>query len=166
VAPTVISMPPPIAIPRLAQFLRRDIEANLVEVHDEVDRSIVVVRGDGTFAPGSASLLSDREDLMGRIGDAIAKVPGRVLVTGHTDNQPLSRSARYPSNFVLSDERAQTVAGILSTHQVAADRITAEGDADSHPVKDNATPAGRAANRRVEITVFTRQFPAPAGPAS
>ena len=42
--------------PRLAQFLEADIKAGLVAVRDEVDRSVITMRGDGLFAPGSATL--------------------------------------------------------------------------------------------------------------
>jgi type VI secretion system protein ImpK len=159
VAPTVVALPQPAATPRLAQFLPGEIAAKLVDVSDLADRSIVTIRGDSAFSPGSATLLADRESLMGRVGDAVARVPGNVLVTGHTDNQPPSRSARYPSNFVLSEQRAQTVANILLAHRVAPERIHVEGHADSEPAGDNGTPAGRALNRRVEITVFTIQAP-------
>jgi len=78
-------------------------------------------------------------------------VPGSVLVTGHTDSQPI-RSLRYPSNWHLSQERADSVKALLAS-TVAITRIRAEGRADSQPVDDNATPAGRARNRRVEITL-------------
>ena len=88
--------------PRLAQFLQSDIKAGLVAVRDEVDRSVVTIRGDGLFAPASATLVPEREELMGRIGDALVLAGGQVLVTGHTDNTPM-RSARFPSNWHLSE---------------------------------------------------------------
>ncbi len=155
-----LRLPPPVAQvaqaapkPRLAQFLQSDIKAGLVAVRDEVDRSIVTVRGDGLFAPASATLVPEREALMARIGQALALVGGQVLVTGHTDNTPM-RSARFPSNWHLSEERARSVRALLIAHQVPADRVTSEGRAASEPVVDNGTPAQRAQNRRVEITLI------------
>lgn len=141
------------AKPRLAQFLASDIKAELVAVRDEVDRSVVTIRGDGLFAPASASLSGDREALMKRIAEAVTQVPGAVIVTGHTDNVAI-RTARLPSNWHLSEERARTVRGILVTNGLPADRVRAEGRADGEPVAPNDTAAGRAQNRRVEITVF------------
>jgi len=140
--------------PRLAQYLQPDIKAGLVRVSDEIDRSVVTIRGDGLFASGSATLVPEREALMVRIAEALALVPGNVLVTGHTDNQPIARSARFPSNWHLSEERAKNVRDMLVEHKVAPDRIRAEGRADAEPVVANDTPTNRALNRRVEVTLF------------
>jgi len=164
--PPVVAAPLPAARPRLAQFLQSDIKAGLVAVRDEVDRSVVTLRGDGSFAPGSATLLAEREALMGRIADALAQVSGSVLVTGHTDNQAIARSARFPSNWHLSEERARTVRELLVARKVAAERIRAEGRADAEPLVPNDTPGNRALNRRVEITlVVGRDGNAPTPPA-
>ena len=138
--------------PRLAQFLQSDIKAGLVAVRDEVDRSVVTIRGDGLFAPASATLVPEREELMGRIGDALVLAGGQVLVTGHTDNTPM-RSARFPSNWHLSEERARAVRDLLIAHKLPAVRIQAEGRADSEPLLANDGPGNRAMNRRVEITL-------------
>jgi type VI secretion system protein ImpK len=143
--------------PRLAQFLQSEIKAELVAVRDEVDRSIIVVRGDGLFAPASATLTPEREALMNRIaqalGQALLQGQGAVLVTGHTDNVRI-RTARFPSNFHLSEERARTVRDMLVRDGVPTERVRAEGRADGEPVVDNSTPVNRSLNRRVEIALF------------
>ena len=162
--PPVVALAQPAPQPRLAVFLQADIRAGLVAVRDEVDRSVVTLRGDGLFARGSASLLPEREELMRRIADAIVRVGGNVLVTGHTDNTPI-RSARFPSNWHLSEERARTVRDLMVASNVPADRIRAEGRADGEPVQPNDTEAHRALNRRVEITVLTARPEASARPA-
>ena len=120
-------------------------------VRDLADRSVIIIRGDGLFDPGSAKLAAKVLPLMDRIGDELQRTPGQILVTGHTDNQPI-RSIRYPSNWHLSQARAQAVKDLLSA-KVKPERIRAEGLADTQPVADNATAAGRANNRRVEITL-------------
>jgi type VI secretion system protein ImpK len=152
--PAAPTPPAPAPAPRLAAFLQPEIAAGQVEVHDLADRSVVVIRGDGFFEPGSADVASRVRPLLDRIGQALAKVPGQVLIAGYTDNIPI-RSLRYPSNWQLSKDRADTVKTLLAG-TVAPERLRAEGRADSDPVASNATPAGRAQNRRVEITLFTR----------
>lgn len=156
-----LRLPPPVAAvaqpapqPRLAVFLQPDIKSGLVAVRDEVDRSVVTLRGDGLFARGSAALLPEREDLMRRIADALVRVGGEVLITGHTDNTPM-RSARFPSNWHLSEERARSVRDLMAAAGVPAERLRAEGRADGEPVVANDTEAHRAQNRRVEVTLFT-----------
>jgi type VI secretion system protein ImpK len=151
-APPVAPVAQPAAKPRLAIFLEPDIRAGTVAVRDEIDRSVVTIRGDGLFAPASATLVPEREALMRRIGEAIARVGGSVLVTGYTDNTPI-RTLRFPSNWHLSDERAQAVRGLLVAAGVPRERIRAEGRAEGEPVAPNDTPANRALNRRVEITL-------------
>ncbi|HEY0857654.1 MAG TPA: DotU family type VI secretion system protein [Albitalea sp.] len=152
-APPTPPTPQPAAKPRLAQFLSSEIRAGLVAVRDEVDRSVITLRGDNLFDPGSASLSDEREALMRRIGEALAQVPGSVVITGHTDNRPI-RSARFPSNWHLSEERAKAVRGILVSQGMAAARVNAEGRADGEPLVANDTVANRALNRRVEITLL------------
>lgn len=158
-APVVAAPPPPApappAPPRLANLLKPDVDAGLLAVRDLADRSTVVIRGDGFFEPGSA-IVSDRVlPLLGRIQTALQAMPGTVLITGHTDNQPI-RSLRYPSNWHLSQDRANAVKNVLGA-TLKPERLRAEGRADGEPVVDNGTPAGRAQNRRVEITLFVAQ---------
>ena len=88
-----------------------------------------------------------------RIGEALAEVKGEVLITGHTDNQPI-RSLRYPSNWHLSAARADAVKA-RSRRLVEPARMRAEGKADAEPVAANDTPANRARNRRVEIVLLS-----------
>jgi type VI secretion system protein ImpK len=151
--PPVVAAAQPAPKPRLAQFLQSDIKAGMVAVRDEVDRSVVTIRGDGLFAPASATLVPEREELMGRIGDALALAGGQVLVTGHTDNSPI-RSARFPSNWHLSEGRARSVRDLLIAHSVPANRVQAEGRADSEPLVANDSASNRAMNRRVEVTLM------------
>jgi type VI secretion system protein ImpK len=152
-SPPVPPAPIAAAKPRLAQFLINEIRAGLLAVRDDVDRSVITLRGDGLFEPGSASLSDDREALMRRIAQALTQVPGAIVIAGHTDNQPI-RTMRFPSNWHLSDERAKAVRSILVSQGVAAPRISAEGRADGEPLVANDTAANRSLNRRVEITLL------------
>lgn len=164
-APPVAPAAQPAPEPRLAQFLQADIKAELVTVRDEVDRSVITIRGDGLFAPASATLASDREALMKRIAEALARVGGPVLITGHTDNIAI-RTLRFPSNWHLSDERARAVRDLMLSAGLPADRVRAEGRADGEPAAPNDTPANRALNRRVEITLLTARPDAQPRPAA
>ena len=153
-APVLIppAPPAPAAAPRLVSFLAKEIAAELVAVRDEKNKSVVTIRGDGLFEPGSASVSARYLPLLENIATALNSVKGQVQVIGHTDNRPI-RSLRFPSNWHLSEERARSVMRIL-TQTVPTDRLSAEGRADAEPIADNASPEGRSRNRRVEITLF------------
>lgn len=145
---------PPPAAPRLAGLLDLDVKAGLVQVNDLADRSIVIIKGDGLFNPGSAEVSSELRPLVLRIGEALQRMKGQVQITGHTDNQPI-RSLRFPSNWHLSQARAEAFRNLLA-ERVEIGRLRAEGKADAEAVADNATPAGRAKNRRVEVTLMVQ----------
>lgn len=147
--------PPPAAKPRLATLLQPEISAGLIEVEDLADRSIVTIKGDGFFEPGGTVITAGVRTLLPRIGEALATLPGQVLIAGHTDSQPI-RTLRFPSNWHLSQERADVVRKALA-ELVPPARLRAEGRADSEPIADNGTAEGRARNRRVEITLFNAQ---------
>ena len=143
---------PPAPTPRLAQLLQPEIAAGLVQVSDLADRSIVIIKGDGFFEPGSAVIAPAVRSLLPHIGEAMKPLGGTVLITGHTDNQPI-RTLRYPSNWHLSQDRADAVKNELAKI-LDPKRMKAEGKADADPVAENDTPAGRAKNRRVELTLL------------
>jgi type VI secretion system protein ImpK len=75
-----------------------------------------------------------------------------VVVKGYTDDQPI-HTLQFPSNFELSQARAQAAAAILDQTIGDESRISAQGMGDADPVADNATPDGRAQNRRIEIVL-------------
>ncbi len=145
-------VPVPAARPRLAAFLAPEIQQGLVAVRDDATKSVITIRGDGSFQPGSAVVSERLLPLLDRIGSALRDTPGKVLISGHTDNVPI-RSTRFPSNWHLSRDRALAVQQLLA-RSVAPQRMSADGRADAEPIEANDTPAGRARNRRVEITLF------------
>ncbi len=106
------------------------------------------------FAPGSAHLKEIPLSQIAVLTLWIREHPGwKIFISGHTDSIPIS-SAEYPSNFVLSLARARTVFQMLRMSGIPEESIDYMGYGDRMPVASNATPDGRALNRRVEIKVF------------
>ena len=107
------------------------------------------------FDSGSATINAGAQPTLDRIAGIIAEERKHpVEVEGHTDNRPI-RTSQYPSNWQLSGARAAAVVQRLTRSGVAGWRVSLGGYAAEHPVARNATPAGRAKNRRVEI-ILTR----------
>ena len=80
----------------------------------------------------------------------------RVIVEGYTDNTPVGRDLRrmgISSNLDLSSRRADTVADTLIRAGAPRAIISADGRGDANPIAPNNTPAGRAQNRRIEVTL-------------
>ena len=101
------------------------------------------------FPSGSATIDPSSRRLL----DALASVALRcdrftIEVAGHTDN-----NGAHDMNMQLSQARADAVAGYLGEQGVARERLTAHGYGPDRPRADNATPAGQAANRRIEFNV-------------
>jgi chemotaxis protein MotB len=110
------------------------------------------------FDSGSAHLQSAGLGLLNEISNLLnvdQKHP--ITVEGNTDNQPID-TPQFPSNWELSTDRATAVVRYLIAHGVAEQRLSAAGYADLHPLASNATAAGRAKNRRVDI-VLNRIYP-------
>jgi type VI secretion system protein ImpK len=88
--------------------------------------------------------------MLDRVARALNQVPGRVMVIGHTDDQPL-RSLRYANNFELSHDRAASVVSLLQRGANPA-RFASTGVGSSEPrYRPESDPENRARNRRVEI---------------
>jgi type VI secretion system protein ImpK len=150
---------PPLYVPEpprrksLAKLLASDISAGLLTVDEDQLRSRVVVRGDGLFPSGSARVKQDYVDLLRRIAAALEEFPGKVLVTGHSDNIPI-RTLKFPSNHHLSRARASSVLDILVSTASDPARFEADGRGDREPLVPNDSKANRALNRRVEVMLM------------
>ena len=146
--------PQPAPVARLAKFLEPEIREGLVTVNDEADKSVIILRGDGMFDSGSIDVKPRFLAVIQRVSDALNAVPGAVQVAGHTDNVPIRGMRRFPSNFELSQARAEVVRSMIDARLAARNRTRAQGQADSLPIESNATPEGRSRNRRVEVTLL------------
>jgi type VI secretion system protein ImpK len=146
-APAQVVAPPS----GLAGFLAPQISRGLVAVQEQGDRTLITITAPGLFASGSARVDARYDSLVHEIGAALDRVPGRIIVTGHTDDQPV-RSFQFHDNYELSRARAQSVAQLLKKDVQDAGRIDAAGKGDSDPLyKPADLPENRARNRRVEI---------------
>ena len=125
-APRVtVSKPPSEAPPRLKRFLQPEIDEGLVTVRDDADQSVVTLLGDGLFDSGSTIVKERYRQVLARVAKALNEVPGTVVVTGYTDNTPIVRSPRFPSNWHLSQERAEVVRKMLEPQLAVPNRIRA-----------------------------------------
>jgi type VI secretion system protein ImpK len=137
--------------PTLKQLLAADEKSGALLVEEEGGRTTVTLLARDLFASGSATLNPRHNVTLQHIADALNKVPGRVLVRGHTDDQPLS-SLRYQDNFELSRERAVSVVNLLKPTIDNASRLEVNGAGSSEPrYRPESTPENRARNRRVEL---------------
>lgn len=134
--------------------LSREIEQGLAEVERDGDSVIIRLGQQDSFASGSASLQESFTQTLVSVGNAVNNTGGLVRVEGHTDNIPVAFSERFRSNWDLSSARSAAVANfLLDNSQLQPGRVTITGLADSEPLADNATAAGRARNRRIEVIV-------------
>ena len=134
--------------------LSREIEQGLAEVERDGDSVIIRLGQQDSFASGSAALQQGFTQTLVSVGNAVNNTGGLVRVEGHTDNIPVAFSERFRSNWDLSSARSAAVANfLLDNSQLQPGRVTITGLADSEPIADNATAAGRARNRRIEVIV-------------
>ncbi|MFZ1470517.1 MAG: type IVB secretion system protein IcmH/DotU, partial [Paracoccaceae bacterium] len=128
---------------------------------EDVSLAVLVVQGTAPelFRSAKADVNPEYAPLIAAISKVIgenAEITGRVTVIGHTDSVPVQSSNPFQSNQGLSEARAASIAKLLIADGVPAENVTSEGRADTEPVGDNTTKAGRAQNRRIEIKIEKR----------
>jgi chemotaxis protein MotB len=124
---------------------------------DERGLVVTVITSSVVFAGGEALLLSAGQRILDGIGPAIAPLPNRIEVDGHT-NQLAATTGSYPSGWELSTARASTVVRYLNrTIGISEDRLFAAGYADTKPLYPASDPRAAELNRRVEIVVQSTQ---------
>lgn len=140
----------------LEQSLATQIASHTVSVQMGPDGLVISLREAGFFDSGSAVPHSGAVLTLKRVADSLSTLPYEIRIEGHTDNVPI-HTAQFDSNWELSSARATAIARLfLTLHAVPPERICAAGYAEYHPVASNATPEGRAMNRRVDLVILPR----------
>ncbi|TJY38940.1 flagellar motor protein MotB [Cohnella pontilimi] len=145
----------------LKQQLDKYIKQNglTTQLETQLNRSqlLITIRDNALFPSGTAALKPESRKLAVSIGQMLQQYPDyEVLVTGHTDNEPIN-TAEFPSNWELSSKRAINFMKVLLENKAFDPRLfSATGYGEFRPVDTNATAAGRAKNRRVEVSILRK----------
>ncbi|QEE27845.1 OmpA family protein [Terriglobus albidus] len=124
-------------------------QLNSVLTTQETARGLIVNMSDVLFDTGKYTLKPDTKVALAKVSGILMAYPSlKVQVEGHTDSV-----GGDDYNQKLSENRAGTVAGFLTTEGVPQDNVTAKGFGKTRPVADNTTAQGRQQNRRVELVV-------------
>ena len=158
----------PIAGGALPQPLTNELQSFASQNPDLVEfdsaHGIVKFKSDLTFDAGEATLKPSATEAIARFATILnssAAAGYELMVAGHTDNQRVSNprtiAAGNKDNWYLSAHRAIAVGDKLMSERVSPQRIAVVGYADQRPRASNSSPAGQAANRRVEVLILPTQ---------
>jgi outer membrane protein OmpA-like peptidoglycan-associated protein len=129
--------------------LRQQMAGTGVEVVRNGDNITLDMPGGVTFAFDRYELNSQFYPVLDKVAATLVEYNQTVIqIAGHTDSV-----GSHAYNMKLSEQRAQSVKSYLASRGVPAQRMQTVGAGPDHPIADNSTDAGRAENRRVEITI-------------
>ncbi len=146
----------------LAEFqeLSKNANGNAISLEEGEEGFLIHLPADIAFKSGSAEISNEDSILfLKRLALIIKTLPPEVevQVRGYTDNVPPPKDSIYQDNWELSAARAITVVKELIKDRVKPTRLSAAAYGQFHPIATNATPQGRAKNRRVDIVFFARK---------
>jgi chemotaxis protein MotB len=141
----------------IAKDLQKDMKDKGLEDAAEVkvDAKYVklILKAPVLFDSGKADLKPEAAGLLKGVSQSLQKSSSEIIVAGHTDNIPI-KSGKYGSNWELSMGRAYSVVQYFQEQGIPPKRLTCTGYGEFKPAGDNATSEGRAANRRIEISLL------------
>lgn len=129
-----------------AQLLQ---QLNAVLETKDTERGLVVTMADVLFDSGQYTLRTAAREKLAKLSGIVISHPGlKLAAEGHTDS-----TGGFDFNQKLSVKRAESVVEYLDGEGVPIESLSAAGFADSRPIAENTTSAGRQKNRRVELIV-------------
>ncbi|GAB4300343.1 MAG: flagellar motor protein MotB [Thiohalomonadaceae bacterium] len=147
---------------QFGQIIRQQGLSDKVEVLSHTGRIELRLKESILFATGRAELRPEGRTLLDSLVPLLRQDGHAITVEGHTDNVPIATEI-FPSNWELSAARASHVVRHLISQGVAAQRLRAIGYADTRPLADNTSAAGRAVNRRVSLVLSLSATADPGG---
>ncbi len=143
-----------IAEDNLKIALQEEIGEGLINIDRQEDKVIITVGSGGAFKSGSAELTKKAKDIMAKIADQNKKGRSEILVSGHTDDKPLTFGSIYRDNWDLAAARSSSVVQALSSSgKLEPKRMKAVSYGETQPLAPNETAEGREKNRRIEIEI-------------
>jgi chemotaxis protein MotB len=146
----------------LEDEMRAALESKDVAISQLQGKLTVSILDRVMFDSGEAELKPAGAAVLRKVAAVLAQHPSlKIHVIGHTDNVPIRAAARsrFPSNWELSTARATAAVRFLTENAgVDPHRLGALGYGEFRPVADNATPEGRARNRRIAITILSEEL--------
>jgi outer membrane protein OmpA-like peptidoglycan-associated protein len=135
---------------REREALQKLAQAAALSVKEEARGTVIVLPGSVLFTSGEYKLTSEAQTKLAMIADTLRPQAQshEIVVEGHTDSK-----GTPSSNQLLSENRARAVMEYLISRGVPHTAITSVGIGQVRPIADNASSAGRANNRRVEIII-------------
>jgi chemotaxis protein MotB len=153
----------------LSKELGSEIKAGKLQINMGTRGLVISFTQAALFPSGEDEIAKDFYPGIQKIADAIKQVPNPVRLEGHTDSVPI-HNARFKSNWDLSAARSIALLELFVKSGMPPERISIAGYADTAPVDNNDTEAGRQRNRRVDMVVLNEtgvkgepeRMPAPA----
>jgi flagellar motor protein MotB len=146
-------VPAVLALADLPLEKRQHVQGLLADLHSKLDERglMTTVPGELLFPVGSNEVQTGAYDTLAKVAELIDMYPNRqVLIVGHSDAMGDAERNRH-----LSERRAERVKQVfVDDFELAADRLSTEGLGEARPIASNATPQGRRANRRVEVSIL------------
>ncbi|MFM8470853.1 MAG: flagellar motor protein MotB [Limisphaerales bacterium] len=146
----------------LEDEMRAALQSKDITISQLQGRLTVNILDHVLFDSGEAAVKAEGQEILRRLAAVLAAHTNRAIhVIGHTDNVPIRATARsrFPSNWELSTARA--TAAVRFLHEQAGvnpKQLGALGYGEFHPVADNATPEGRAKNRRIAVVILPEEL--------
>ncbi|MBT8126516.1 MAG: OmpA family protein [Gammaproteobacteria bacterium] len=130
--------------------LRKQLRGSGVSVVRDGDKINLIMPGNITFDTNKVNIKTDFNDVLDSVAIVLEEFDKTIIaVAGHTDS---TGSREY--NQQLSEKRAGKVASYLKSHNIVEARFDVVGFGEDYPIADNSSTAGRAQNRRVELTLI------------
>jgi len=136
----------------VGDFAQKNNLQSSIQVRSDANSITISLSDNLLFDSGEATLQPGSQAALTQVAQILITLPNTIRIEGHTDNVPVN-SPDYATNWELSAARASTVLRFLVDAGVPASRLYLAGYADTKPVADNSTTAGRALNRRADIVV-------------
>lgn len=142
---------------KLNQSMSAEIGAQKLQISRLQDAIKVSVNSELLFPSGGWEMSTEAKQTIAKIAAILApQQTTKIMVNGYTDSTPIGphlRNEGITSNLVLSQKRADNVMQYMISQGVKPNLVSAQGFGEADPVASNDTPAGRAQNRRVELTL-------------
>ena len=140
----------------VSQF-QPEIKSNKVRITEDERGLIISLAADSFFRPASAEVdIEAARETLQKASSLLVSLPERTFrIEGHTDSAPTDPDGPWETNWELSAARATNVLHYLVDFGANERQFQVAGFADTEPLADNATPEGRAYNRRVDIVILT-----------